>query len=210
MELIELPFRKFPKIRHMPPETKRVSEKDLSKLLSVLVPDFKDMVVFGLLTGLRPNELRKLTPDEIRTDDRGYQFIHIEGHKTSKTAGETKPRSVPLCSEARAIVRRQVEHHPDSDFIFQNNKGKPYTRQVYRNRLIRNSRKAGIGDVTPYALRHTFASMESDAGVETTSLASLMGHSEIRTLKRYVTNNYESHLNAVQKVEERLLKAVGE
>jgi hypothetical protein len=50
--------------------------------------------------------------------------------------------------------------------------------------------------------------MESDAGVETTSLAGLMGHAQTRTLQRYVSNTYESHLAAVEKIGARVKKAV--
>ena len=42
----------------------------------------------------------------------------------------------------------------------------------------------------------SFASMESDAGTETTGLARLMGHSTTRTLERYVVNTFEAHQEA--------------
>ena len=63
-------------------------------------------------------------------------------------------------------------------------------------------------DGTAYALRHTFASMESDAGVETTGLARLMGHSTTRTLERYVVNTAEHHLKGVTAVQDRIRSVV--
>lgn len=209
MELIDLPFRRFPKVRHVPPETKRVDEADLVLLLDHLPDDFKDMILFGLMTGLRPNELRELTQGQVRQSGNGTAYVYIARHKTARTIGEPKPRTVPLCSQAKEIFERQVKSHPKSDHIFLNDDGTPYDRTVFRNRLIRWCRRAGIKDITPYALRHTFASMESDAGVETTSLASLMGHSQTRTLERYVSNTYESHLKAVEMVSERLTQIIG-
>ena len=54
-----------------------------------------------------------------------------------------------------------------------------------------------------YSLRHTFASMQSDAGTETTGLARLMGHTTTRTLKRYVSNTFEAQ-KAVTALQDRL------
>jgi integrase len=209
MELIDLPFRKFPVIRNTPPKTKRVNEGDLVKLLPHLAEDFKDMILFDLMTGLRPKEIRELTKSKVLFNQEGKPYVYIEGHKSAELVGESTPRTVPLCSKAAEIVERQRKAHPNSDHIFLNNDGTPYSRSVFRNRLIRGCRRAKIEPITPYALRHTFASMESDAGVETTSLSKLMGHSETRTLKRYVTNSFESHHNAVEKVEARLDKIIG-
>ena len=95
--------------------------------------------------------------------------------------------------------------HPQSELIFLNGRGTPYTRYSFKTRLARLCRRAKTSRIfTPYALRHTFASMESDAGVETTGLARMMGHSTTRTLERYVSNTFESHRKAVTALQDRL------
>lgn len=208
IELIDLAFKRFPKIRYVPPPSRRVDAADLEALLSRVPMNFRDMILFGVLTGLRPIELRELTQDQIRHTDEGRPYVYIEGHKTARTVGEPRPRTVPLCSMAEEIVEHQIKQHPEQDHIFLNDAGTPYEKSVYKNKLVRWCRRAGIKDFTPYALRHTFASMESDAGVETTSLARLMGHAQTRTLQRYVTNTYESHLKAVEKLGARLKKVI--
>jgi len=58
--------------------------------------------------------------------------------------------------------------------------------------------------VTLYQLRHTYASLLSDGGIETTALADLMGHASVRTLQRYVTNTYQHHRDAVDNLERNL------
>jgi len=50
--------------------------------------------------------------------------------------------------------------------------------------------------------------MESDAGVETTGLARLMGHSTTRTLERYVVNTAEHHLKGVTAVQDRIRSVI--
>lgn len=211
MEVCDLAFRRFPVISRTPPMTKRISDGDLTKLLAAASGDFKDMIRFGLLTGLRPLELRELKHDQIKVNPNGMMYVLIEQHKTSKSAHEPRPRSVPLSPEAEDIVSRQFKARPNSEHVFVFHRGKPYTRYDLKCRLRRLCVKAGTSRIySPYALRHTFASMESDSGqIETMALARLMGHSTTRTLNRYVSNTLESHLKAVNLVGDRLKQLAG-
>jgi uncharacterized membrane protein len=69
-------------------------------------------------------------------------------------------------------------------------------------------RRAGTKLYCPYSLRHTFASMQSDSGVETTCLMRLMGHTTTRTVERYVSNTWSHHREAVGAVGERVMGIV--
>ena len=204
MEICALSFRKFPEIGEVVPEVDPVTERELGALLNSVPHDFRDMLLFGLLTGLRPEELRHLKKTNIMHTAFGDAYALIPKHKTSRSAREPKPRSVPLSPVAEDILERRFKAHPRSELVFLNAKGEPYTRQAFRNRLIRWCRRAGIRDITPYALRHAFASMQSDSRIETTSLARLMGHTTNRTVERYVHNTFEHHRKAVVGLEKRL------
>jgi integrase len=59
-------------------------------------------------------------------------------------------------------------------------------------------------------LRHTFASGQSDAGTETTSLSRLMGHTTNRTVERYVSNTFASHRQAVCTLQDHVRKVIAE
>lgn len=207
-ELCDLSFRKFPPIREVLPETKRVDLASLAALFEKAPQDLCDIVKFGLLTGLRPQELRDLRVNQIIRPEDDRWYIRIEHHKTAGRTKERFPRSVPLSDEAREIVARQLASHPKSKFVFVNDDGGPYERTALRNRLIRWCRRAKVPDITPYALRHTFASIESDNHVESTALAKLMGHSTTAMLGRYVSNSREHDVDAVQKAESALKKAL--
>ena len=63
---------------------------------------------------------------------------------------------------------------------------------------------------TPYELRHTFASGQSDAGTDPTSLSRLMGHTTTRTLERYVSNTFGSHRQAVCTLQDHVRKVIEE
>ena len=200
-------------MNHTPPETKRISEDVLRLIFEKKADeaeepqepdDFRDMLRFGLLTGLRPLELRNLTKDNVRQTPDGAMFLLIERHKTSRPANEPKPRTVPLSPPAKEILQRQLASHPKSDYVFLNDAGTPYTRYSLKTKLKRLCQKLGIKVFSPYALRHTFASMESDGNIETTSLSHLMGHSSTRTVQRYISNTYAHHQVAVDTLAERV------
>ena len=211
MELCDLAFRRFPVIKRTPPETKRITDEDLIKLLSTASGEFKDMISFALLTGLRPIELRELKHEQIKVNPAGMTYLMIQQHKTSKSANEPRPRSVPLTPEGEEIINRQFKAHPHESHVFVNNLGTPFTRYSLKTYLKRLCKKAKTSRIySPYSLRHTFASIESDTGqIETMALARLMGHSTVRTLNRYVSNTLEAHLKAVNLVGDRLKELAG-
>lgn len=166
----------------------------------------KDLIMFGILTGLRPSELRSLQQDNIRHDGQGTSYLFIEKNvKGAKMTRMPKPRSVPLSREAEAIIERQFTSHPQSPFIFLSEGGLPYTRYTLRDRFRRLAKTCGLKNIVPYSLRHTFASLQAVGGTETTSLAQLMGHSSVRTLQRYIANTAKEHKEAMDRNEERIM-----
>lgn len=207
MDICPCPVRKFPKVTETPPDTKRFTDEEIRKLLSTVpaeFTDFRDMIVFGLHTGLRPQELRQLQPAQLIEDGSGNYSVFIQHHKTAKSAHEPKPRSVPLTADAKDIALRHIAAHPKAEFVFLNGKGKPYTRNVFRQRLRRWCKRAGIPPRPPYALRHTFGSMEAEANVNQTVIAQMMGHTQLRTTSRYIANNAEHHRVAIGAVGNRI------
>lgn len=204
MEIVDLSFKRFPKIVYTPPEVTIVDPKTLKLILENAPPDFRDMIMFGLLTGLRPFELLPLKQSQITyAADRPY--IVIQKHKTSRSSSTPKPRSVLLCHEAEAIFLRHVELHPSSEYVFLNEDGEPFSSKAFNDRFERICQRLEIPKIKPYDLRHTFASLQSDDGTETTALAQLMGHSSTRTLMRYVKNSHEHHKKAMEGLEKRLM-----
>ncbi len=207
MDVCPCPVRKFPKAAETPPETKRFSDEELRKLLGTVSPefrDFRDMIVFGLHTGLRPQELRGLTRSQLRDEGNGNYAVFIQNHKTAKTAHEPKPRSVPLTPVAMEIALSQLAAHPMSEFVFLNGHGGQYTSNVFRQRFLRWCKRAGIKPRPPYALRHTFGSMEAEANVNQTVIAQMMGHSQLSTTSRYISNNADHHRNAINAAGSRI------
>lgn len=198
--LCPCPVRRFPRATEAAAPTRRFTDEDLGKLFQLVssgFKDFRDMVYFGLLTGLRPQELRMLQREHIMQDSEGHAFVLIHQHKTARMVRQPISRSVPLTDEAAEIVRSQLDAHPLSSFVFVNADGHPYKPHTFRQRFMRWCKRAGVVPRPPYALRHTFGSMEAEANINQTSLSQLMGHTTIRTTSRYISNNYDHHRNAV-------------
>ncbi len=207
LEICGCPVKKFPKITETPPETKRFSDDELQTLLNCTWPegaDFREMIIFGLHTGLRPQEIRQLKPSQVIRDGERKYSILIEQHKTARMAHEPKPRSVPLTPEAASIAIHQISLHPKADYVFLNARDEMYTRGVFRQRLRRWCKRAGIKPRPPYALRHTFGSMEAEANINQTVIGQMMGHSQLRTTSRYISNNAAHHRTAIGAIGNRI------
>ena len=195
-ELINFPMSRFPVGSEPRADVKRFTSEEISKLLAVATGEFKDMVHFGSMMGLRPKELRELRHDQIDWDAKPRPMLVIEHHKTLQTSRVPIPRSVPLSDVALEILRRQRARHPHSKIVFLNGKGQPYERTVYRNRLLRLCRKAGIEEKSPYSLRH-YAGTQWAQLTGLSTVAHLLGHSSVNVTMRYLKRNEPAHFKAV-------------
>lgn len=195
-EVCDCPVKKFPKVCHKPPTTKKFTKEEIAKLLEIVKPDFADLIRFAIMTGLRPIEIRTLKKTDIELGDNGAS-VRIEHHKTSATSKVPLPRSVPLTKEALDIVQRQIGRHPKLNFVFLNRRRTPYNRNSLRNRLQRACRMAKIPQRPPYAWRHFFGTMQGANGTNLAIIAQLMGHSTIQMSCRYISNSDEAHQKAV-------------
>jgi len=209
MDICRCPVRRFPYMPEVPPLTKRFTDEELTTLLECIkpmAPDFHDMIVFGLLSGLRPPELRELQRHHYIKDEENREYVEFQRHKTAKSTREPGKRTVPLVPEAVEILNRQIGNHSWRRHVFLNEAGKPYTASVLRQRLRRWCERAGIQARPPYALRHTFGSLEAEANVNQTVLAQIMGHTQLRTTARYIAHNAEHHRKAIGAITGRILK----
>jgi integrase len=69
--------------------------------------------------------------------------------------------------------------------VFRSESGTPIDAANARRFVRSVANVAGIGHLTPYELRHTHASILSDAGTHAEALADRMGHRDSRTTLTY-------------------------
>jgi site-specific recombinase XerD len=89
--------------------------------------------------------------------------------------------------------------------LFRTSLGRPWTRHALGDRLYQDGKKLGFR-VCPYAVRHTFATDAIIRGVDLQTIATLMGHVDLKMLSRIYQHirKRSDHLRA------GLRKAVGE
>ncbi len=192
-----MPVPKFPQIKYQPTKTQAFTNEEVEKLISILNGDFKDMILFGLFTALRPGELRLLQKSQIVKNAKDEFEICIEHHKTSATCKTHRARSIPMIAQTVEIFQRQSQQHPDSPYVFHDRDGKPYLQRIFSQKFKRKCKRAKIPNMPPYSLRHTTANMLAGLGVSEAVAMAILGHSRADTYSRYTKNTQPYHKAAV-------------
>ncbi len=103
-----------------------------------------------------------------------------------------RERVLPLSLEAqRALAaylgegRQVLAQRPDERALFLNHHGQRLTRQGFWLIMKNYARMAGIGDITPHTLRHSFALDMLSRGMGLRAVQELLGHANISTTQIY-------------------------
>ncbi|HVM12779.1 MAG TPA: tyrosine-type recombinase/integrase [Egibacteraceae bacterium] len=139
------------------------------------------LLLLALETGLRVSELTGLTCADVRLGTGAHVRCHGKGRKE---------RITPLRREARAVLRSWLDELGGSagDALFPGPKGSRLSRDAVRRLVERHVATAAAGcpsltckDVTPHTLRHTCAMNLLRHGVDTATIALILGHEDVRT-----------------------------
>lgn len=148
-----------------------------------------------LNTGLRVSELSRLKLDDIEISERKGQITVLgKGNKY---------RTLPLNVEARRAIEDSLQQRPDldHDYWLWGSRGGRLKSWGIQNVLRKYAYLAQIEDVTSHTLRHTFGKKLVEAGVPLDQVATLMGHSNIETTRRYTTPGACDLRRAVEQLE---------
>lgn len=143
---------------------KKISSKPLSPLQTI----FHDVVLLAVNTGMRKSEILNLRWESIKEDK-----IIIKG-KADKT------RTVPLNNIALEVINKQPRRE-----IFVFNIPNRHQHDLLRRTIIQVRKRTGI-DFNFHLLRHTFASMLIEKGVDFITVSRILGHSKLMTSLIYL------------------------
>jgi integrase/recombinase XerD len=174
---------------------KVLGEQEVALLLSATDPATpwgqRDGALLEVLyaTGLRVSELVGLTLKQVDLR-RGVVRVRGKGNKE---------RVVPLVSQAVEKLqlylsqgRAKMLQGKDSPFLFLNRRGGPLSRQGFWKILKQYALKAGVRDLSPHTLRHSFATHLLSRGANLRVLQLLLGHADLATTQIY------THLDAAR------------
>lgn len=163
-----------------------------------------------LLTGVRPEEACGLKWNAIdeRTNELIiqnaykdvpiYDGVKIIGHKREDSRLKTPEsyRRIPL---TKTLMQKLFEHkkeqekhlnkhrikQKEDEYIFLNIHNKPFVPESLAKPMRQFIKKYDLEYMTPYGLRHSFATFCSEQGMEEIVLMKLMGHTNFETTQKY-------------------------
>ncbi|HEY3863849.1 MAG TPA: tyrosine recombinase [Verrucomicrobiae bacterium] len=134
-------------------------------------------------SGLRVSELRGVRLEHLNLEA-GFLTVIGKGNKERVVpAGRQAVESVRRYLEAgrpKLLTRKSTAH------LFLNQRGRPFAASTLWARIKRRIRLADIGrNVTPHALRHSFATHLLENGADLRVIQELLGHASISTTEIY-------------------------
>ena len=151
------------------------------------------MFYLELVSGLRKGELVALLWDDLdiqsRTVSVSKQYVKNPSGKLtlSRPKTETSVRRVSIPREAVDLLLQEHEKHPDSPYMFPS----PITGEMYYpDSVVKLHEKilkdAGLEHIRFHDLRHTFATLALQNGVDIKTVSSMLGHYDAGfTLRTY-------------------------
>ena len=145
-------------------------------LLEAAGEPLRTIILVGIHTGLRiKSEALALLKADVDLA-RGFVTVQAAYAKNGRT------RTVPLNSTVRAALARRIEKAPGA-FVFAKRDG---TRvHSIKTAFDAACERAGLADVSPHTLRHTFASKLAMAGVDPRTIQDLGGWRSLLMVQRY-------------------------
>lgn len=169
------------------------SEEELNKLWENITFPFADMVLIGVYSGWRPQELATLKIEDIDLENKTMRG----GLKTD--AGRN--RIVPIHSKIFPLIENLYDQN--NKFLFNDEAGQQGTSMTYdkyRRRFNKINAKFGFKH-RPHETRHTFITMAKESQVNDYVLKLIVGHAiEDVTEKVYTHRTLEQLAAEMEKI----------
>ncbi len=173
---------------------KFLNRTEMEQLLSA--PDvagevgLRDKAILELMyaCGLRVSEAVDLKISDVELDT-GILTCKGKGNKTRKVP---IGKSAVEWLKSYLILRRRKESF-EMNNLFVSSLGRPINRQIIFNFIKEYAEKAGLEDVSPHTLRHSFATHLIQNRADIRSVQQMLGHVDISTTQIY-THITDAHL----------------
>ena len=173
-----------------------------------------EMYYVKLVTGLRRGKLLGLKWEDIdleRSNLRVKRQIARVNGEVAEAPLKTKNayRTLPLSADAIDVLKMQKCKIGNSEWVFPSPTGGPMSPDSVLHMLQRVLKRAGLPRIRFHDLRHTFATMALQNGVDVKTVSSMLGHySAGFTLDTYAHVTTDAQLKAAQTMGNILSRAV--
>jgi integrase/recombinase XerC len=199
-KIAELPTEQVKGIPAAPRTPKALAKREVDRLLREAERHGNKRNLAILLTlrhtGLRVGELCNLRLGDVTISERKGEVL-VRGGKGNKD------RTIPLNNDVRRAIEayKQVRPRVADDRLFVGQRGEPLKPQGVQQVVAKYARRAGLPDVTPHVLRHTFAKHVLDAGEALATVQRLLGHERLETTAIYTQPTARDLEAAVRRLE---------
>ncbi|WP_287153172.1 site-specific integrase [Candidatus Solincola tengchongensis] len=199
-----------PTVGISPPRVERkemrfLTPEEVNRLLEATEgTDIGDLIAVAVMTGLRQGELLGLRWRDVDLPGRRINVVRswhaVSGHTDLKTASSR--RTVPIPQGLLPILEarhRRMGFPPPSSPVFPEEGKSKDRRNLIAREFEPALERAGLPRIRFHDLRHTFASLAIEGGVDLKSLQAVMGHANITTTAHVYGHVYDTHLERVGK-----------
>jgi integrase/recombinase XerD len=182
---------------------------DIEKLLDA--PDistpfgFRDKLIleFFYSTGMRVSELTNIKINDL---DMKRGILKVTGKGSKERIVPIYQSLMMLVEEYLPIRLEYLVKSRDNGFIFLNKYGNKLTR-VYIWMIVKKyAEKAGIKEISPHSLRHSFATHLLTNGADLRTIQLFLGHSSISTTEIYTHVTDDGMRNVLKNIHPRFNK----
>jgi site-specific recombinase XerD len=194
------PAKGVPMVNQVPAPPSALDRLDMNRLMRAVYKEeiVRDIAIMELLlnTGLRVGEVEELRVDDIEITDRKGNLIVRQGKGG-------KFRVVPLNKDVRRALtdynneRSQI----DTTALFVSKRKQRLTANAIWRLVKKYGELAGLLEVHPHSLRHTFGTrLVREHNIDLVTAAQLMGHSSVQTTAIYTRATQVDLDNAVERL----------
>jgi len=193
-KIMENPNGFLERIDTIPTEKEHLSKDELVKLANTPCTSavLKTAFLFACLTGLRKSDIKQLTWENIQPYGDGGMYVTLRMQKTKELVNN------PISDEALELIGfyNEYKNRMPTDKVFVGFADK-LTQKPLKNWL----KTAGITKkISFHCSRHTFGSLQVDAGTSVYTVQHMLGHKNVSTTQIYANMADESKRESVNRI----------
>lgn len=177
-----------------------LTKAEAERLIAACAPHLRPLVVFLLYTGARCGEALWITWKDVDLERNHVQFINTKNGAS---------RGVPL---HRNVALQLVQIPRDVEYVFTTHRGKPYSSpdadasedtsagSRIKTAFRKAVKEAGLHDLRPHDLRHTWATWHYQVNRDLGALQKLGGWKTLSMVMRYAHTNVDELAGTIERL----------